>query len=58
LIYVGPHSKEIDDLLFQVGIGVSTEESCLIRALEVAGVPAETLNQIRPFVLTQFLLVK
>jgi hypothetical protein len=58
LIYVGPHTPEIDALLLQVGIGVRTEESCLLRALEVAGVPVETLNQIRPFVLTQFLLVK
>jgi hypothetical protein len=43
----------------RIGIGISTEESCFVRALRVSGkVPAKILNEISAEVRTQFIGLK
>jgi hypothetical protein len=54
LIYEGPHDAETDALLEQVGVGLKLDESCLIRACELGGVPESTLTNMRAVILTQF----
>jgi hypothetical protein len=54
LIYEGPHDPETDALLKQVGVGLKLDESCLIRACELGGVPEWQLANMRAIILTQF----